>query len=182
VKFVWVILPFFIFVKVAYAEPQLPKMFLKTGVFANGADEITVQQSEFPGYQYIQAVVNFEGKLQRFIIYRNAYTGEFFNNIDASMIRPSASTRGRFVASDSDQNYTVDQIVREGTTILIALTYGELTAERRYVDILIDEPTATIKGLNFSVQRAAKRFLGVPYKYHAIHEGTIENCEEQLVI
>ena|GEM_PF-3842511 len=173
----------FFYAIVADAELQLPKMFLKTGVFTNGSDEITVQQSEFPGYQYIHAtVVNSEGKLNQITIYRNAYTGEFFNNLDAGMIRPAASTRTGFAASDSDQNYTVEHISREGATIFILMIYGELTAERRYVEVMIDEPSATIKGITFSVEQAVKRFLGVPYKYRPIHEGKIENCEEQLVI
>lgn len=165
-------------------DPSLPKMFLKTGVFASDGGEITIQQSEFPGYQYIQALgYNEDGQPQRFSMYRNAYTGEFYNKVDGNIIRQAVPKRMGLSRPDLSQRYVPESISRDGSLFTILLNYGELTSERRYVDVIIDESTATIKSLTFSVQQPTKRFLGVvPYKYRAIDEATIEDCEEQLVI
>lgn len=162
---------------------SLPKFVLRTGVYARGSAEISVQNAEFPGYQRIQALaVNEKGELQRFAIYRNCYTGEFYHQLDQHVIRNEMPTRFGLPRPDLNQHYVAESLKRFGSLHGIVLTHGELSNERHYVDIVLDDETATVNSIQFIVQQAVKKFLGIPYRYRVVSEGEIYDCEEQLTL
>lgn len=165
----------------ALAKNGPPRIFLENGAFRRGQAEVLVQPSAFPGYQYIQvSAYNDAGERQSFDMYHNGYNGEFYVIAESESTDRSKPKLLGLSRPGDDEQFVTTVVTRNARYVSLALIHGEFSSEKRYAVLTIDLLTSTISAISFETHRAAKKFLGIPYRYRITDEATISMCEEEL--